>query len=97
MKTELRLIRTGDRNRRFHVRNKADDYLRSFISEINKVLEDYEKVHISREELGKKMASEISDIRSSIESGESNKEALLKAVISLQEKSKDLLKDPKRH
>ncbi len=97
LKTELKLIRTGDYQKRFHVRSKDDFYLRSFIMEVNKVLEDLEKVHTSKEELCKKIDSELLSIRSHIEKREITKEELIKAVISLQKKVEDLLKESIKH
>lgn len=93
LKTELKLIRTGSHHRRFHVRSKDDFYLRSFITEINKVLEDLEKISGSKEELHKKIDSELSNIKTIIERKEISKEELTKAVISFNKRVEDLLRE----
>jgi len=93
LKTELKLIRTGSHHKRFHVRSKDDFYLRSFITEINKVLEDLEKISGSKEELHKKIDSELSNIKTIIERKEISKEELTKAVISFNKRVEDLLRE----
>lgn len=93
LKTELKLMRTGSHHRRFHVRSKDDFYLRSFITEINKVLEDLEKISGSKEELHKKIDSELSNIKTIIERKEISKEELTKAVISFNKRVEDLLRE----
>lgn len=93
LKTELKLIRTGSHHRRFHVRTKDDFYLRSFITEINKVLEDVEKISGSKEELHKKIDSELSNIKTIIERKEISKEELTEAVISFNKSVEDLLRE----
>lgn len=93
LKTELKLIRTGSHHRRFHVRTKDDFYLRSFITEINKVLEDLEKISGFKEELHKKIDSELSNIKTIIERKEISKEELTKAVISFNKRVEDLLRE----
>ena len=93
LKTELKLIRTGNHHRRFHVRTKDDFYLRSFITEVNKVLEGLEEITGSKEELHKKINSELSNIKTIIERKEISKEELTEAVISFNKRVEDLLRE----
>ncbi|MDP3298298.1 MAG: hypothetical protein Q8N09_12065 [Thermodesulfovibrionia bacterium] len=93
LKTELKLIRTGNHHRRFHVRTKDDFYLRSFITEVNKVLEGLEEISGSKEELHKKINSELSNIKTIIERKEISKEELTEAVISFNKRVEDLLRE----
>ncbi len=97
LKTELKLIRTGAYQRRFHVRTKDDFYLRSFITEINKVLEDLEKIHLSKEELHKKIDYELSNIKALTEKKEISKEELTEAINLLNKRAEDLLKEGTKH
>ncbi len=93
LKTELKLIRTGSHHRRFHVRTKDDFYLRSFITEVNKILEGLEEITGSKEELHKKINSELSNIKTIIERKEISKEELTEAVISFNKRVEDLLRE----
>jgi nitrogen fixation/metabolism regulation signal transduction histidine kinase len=97
LKTELKLIRTGGHHRRFHVRSKDDFYLRSFITEVNKVLEDLEEISGSKEELHKKINSELSHIKTIIERKEISKEELRETVFSFKKRVEDLLRETQKN
>ena len=43
LKMEMRLILTGNYHRRLSMRNSDDFYIRSFVSEVNKMLGEFEK------------------------------------------------------
>ncbi len=57
--TEMRLIRSGDYHRRLHVRISDDIYIRSFVEEVNRILDDFEKVQMNKQALVKHLDSEL--------------------------------------
>ena len=48
LKMEMRLILTGNYHRRLSVRNSDDFYVRSFVLEVNKMLDEFEKKSFDR-------------------------------------------------
>ena len=95
LKTELKLIRTGEYHRRFHVRSRDDFYLRSFITEINKVLEEHENIYFTTEEIHKNIDSEISNVKSLLGRKDISKEELAEAITVLHDRVEDILKKHK--
>ncbi len=93
LKTELRIILSGDYQRRLCIRSKDDFYIRSFISEVDKLLDNLEEMHLFKNELYKNINSELVNIKSVIERREISKEELSEAIVSFLEKIEGLLKD----
>jgi nitrogen fixation/metabolism regulation signal transduction histidine kinase len=91
--TEMRLIRSGDYHRRLNVRTSDDIYIRSFIKEVNKILEKYDKVHKYNNKIIKHIDSELISIISIIEEGEASKEKLRENVLAFHRKLKSLAGD----
>ncbi len=92
LKTELRIILSGNLHQRLCIRSKDDLYIRSFILEVNKLLDNLKKTHLFKNKFHEKLDSELSNIKSLIEKKEISKEELREAIISLHEKVDDLLK-----
>lgn len=96
LKMELRIILSGNYHRRLCIRSNDDLYIRSFILEINKLLDSLEKMHLFKGEFRKNIDSELLNIKSLIERKEISKEELGEAIISLHKKVEDLLKVSKK-
>ena len=88
LKTEMRLIVTGDYHRRLNVRTSDDIYIRSFISEVNRILEDYARVRMCNDELIQYIDSELMHMISLIEEGEYSREKLREHVMGFHKKMK---------
>ena len=97
LKTEMRLIMSGERNRRLTVRKNDDIYIRSFIREVNKIIDEYEKTHNHREDIMNKMDSEFMGLMTAIEEEAASKEKMRETVLSFHKKlkngSEDVLPD----
>ncbi|MCK5138813.1 MAG: hypothetical protein KAQ85_03130, partial [Thermodesulfovibrionia bacterium] len=91
LKTELRIILSGDYHRRLSVRSKDDYYIRSFLVEIDKVLDELEKMYLFKKEICEKIDSELSEIKSLLEKKEISEEELRGAVLSFHKKVAGLL------
>ncbi|NOZ68517.1 MAG: hypothetical protein GXP46_04585 [Deferribacteres bacterium] len=90
LKTEIKLITSGDCHRRLKIRNNDDIYIRSFILEVNRLLDDFEKMHRCTESLIRHIDSELLNILSYIEEGEPSKEKLRETVLAFHKKLKAL-------
>ena len=90
LKTEIRLIVAGDYHRRLNVRTNDDLYIRSFISEVNKMLDNVETICNYKDNMNKEIDSELLKLISDIEKGESSKEQMRERVLSLHNKLKTL-------
>ena len=88
LKTEMRLIMSGDYKRRLNVRTNDDLYIKSFISEVNKLLNEFEKVHNHRENAIKQIESELLGIISELEERELSKEILRETILKCHKKLK---------
>jgi len=90
LKTEMRLIMTGDYNRRLNVRKQDDMYIKSFIIEANKMLDVLERAHLCKKDILGHFDSEFSGIIALVESGETSREKLRDALLSFHGKIKSL-------
>jgi signal transduction histidine kinase len=90
LNTEMRLIRSGDYHRRLNVRKDDDIYIRSFVQEVNKVLEEFDKVQQYKSELIEHTDSELLSIISLIEEGEPSKEKLREIILEFHKKAERL-------
>jgi len=86
LKTEIRLIEVGDYKRRLNVRTNDDIYIRSFVTEVNKLLDGFELMHKYRENINKEIDSELLKLLSDIEAGEPSKEKIRESIMALHNK-----------
>ncbi|MEF9438624.1 MAG: hypothetical protein L0922_07815 [Candidatus Mariimomonas ferrooxydans] len=93
LKVELKIILSGEYQRRLCTRTKDDLYVCSFILEVNKLLDNLEKMYNCNEGFRKKIDSDLSNMYSILEKKEISKEELRGAIISFREKVEGLLKD----
>lgn len=89
LKTEMRLIMSGEHQRRLTVRKNDDIYIRSFIREVNKIIDEYERTRNHREDLVNKMDSEFMGLITAIEEEAASKEKLRETVLSFHKKMKN--------
>ena len=90
LKMEMKLIGSGDYRRRLKIRNNDDIYIRSFVMEVNKLLDDVEKMHKYKEGLIRQVDTELIKVISDIEKNEASKEKLREAVLAFHKKLKSL-------
>jgi signal transduction histidine kinase len=90
LKSEIRLIIAGDYYRRLTVRKNDDVYIRSFIDEVNRILNELEKLHSYKEDIEKHIDAELLNFISLIEEGDHSREKLREAVLSFHKKVKSL-------
>ncbi len=90
LKTEIRLIVAGDYRRRLNVRTNDDIYIRSFVSEVNKMLDNVETMCNYRGNVNKEIDSELLKLISDIETGDPTKEQMRERVLSLHNKLTNL-------
>ncbi|MEW6603028.1 MAG: hypothetical protein AB1499_18800, partial [Nitrospirota bacterium] len=88
LNTEMRLIRSGEYHRRLSVRKNDDIYIRSFIKEVNMILEEYEKVTQYKRDLIRHIDSDLIEIITLIEEGENSRDKLREGVLSFHKKLK---------
>ncbi len=93
LNTEIRLIIAGEYHRRLIIRKNDDLYIRSFVSEVNKLLDEFEKTHHYKENIVKHIDSELLDIISSIEEGEPSREKLREIVLEFRKKIKNTVEE----
>ncbi len=92
LKTEMRIILSGDYHRRLCIRNNDDVYIRSFISEVNKVLDELEKMKLFKEELHANIDYELQNIVSLFENRDVSGEKQRETMIAFHEKVNTLFK-----
>ena len=93
LKTEIKLIGAGDYHRRLNIRTNDDIYIKSFIQEVNKLLDDFEQMHNYKEGLIRQVDSELINIISDIEKSEPSKGEVREAVLDFHKKLKSLAED----
>lgn len=86
LNTEMRLIRTGEYHRRLNVRNSDDIYIRSFVVEVNKVLESHEREHARKNDLIRAMEVELIRLIPLVEEGAASKERLREGILACHRK-----------
>ena len=96
LKTEIKLVRTGDYAKRLNIRNNDDMYLRTFVEEVNSILDELEKVQDCRERLNGDIENEFSALESAIEKGDATGEELKKVLVSFHEKAKTILDEDRQ-
>ena len=90
LKTEIRLIISGNYHKRLRLRKNDDIYISSFVSEVNNILEEFEKLKRNEKDMIKYMDSELMGIISLIEEGEASREKLREKVLECHKKLKSL-------
>lgn len=90
LKTEMRLIRTGEYHRRLNLRKNDDIYIRSFIKEVNMILEEYEKMHQYKEDMIKRIDGEMLNIISAIQEEKHSAETLKERILEFHRKLKSI-------
>jgi len=88
LNTEMRLIRSGEYHRRLGVRKSDDIYIRSFIKEVNMILEACEKEQQYKKELIKHIDSDLMSIISLIEEGEPSRGKCRERVLAFHKRIK---------
>jgi len=91
LKTEIKLVRTGDYCKRLNIRSNDDIYLRTFVEDVNSILNELEKVQDCRERLAVHIETEMTALASVIEKGDATGEELKTALVSFQEKAKSII------
>jgi signal transduction histidine kinase len=86
LKTDMRMIRSGEYHRRLHLRKSDDIYIRSFVKEVNVMLDEYEHLQKYRADLTKNIDSELIRIISLIEEGEASRDKLRENVLAFHKK-----------
>ncbi len=90
---EMDQINTGNYHKRLRLRKKDDSHLRTFISNVNKVLEEFERTRFSKEEILKNIDAELSKTVSIGEGGEALEEKQREAILSVHKKVKSMLEE----
>lgn len=96
LKTEIRLILAGDYGRRLNVRVKDDVYIKSFIAQINKLLDRIENMHRCQKDMVNKFDTELLDILSDIEEKEGSREKLRDSLLTLHKKIRHIAEKQNR-
>jgi len=96
LKMEIRLILAGDYQRRFRVRGSDDFYIRSFITDLNKILDSSEATCLDKKTFRQNIDSELLRIMSLIEKEDTTKEKLREALLSFHERIESLLGNNKK-
>jgi hypothetical protein len=94
LKTDIRLIVSGDYQRRLKIRQNDDIYIRSFLIEVNNLLDDFEKMHNYKENVVKYIDMEILDMISAIEEGGPSKEKLREEILYFHKRIKNMSEEP---
>ena len=92
LKMEMRLILTGNYHRRLSVRASDDFYVRSFVLEVNKMLDEFEKKSFDKEGFRKTIDSELLHVMALVEKENVSKDKLRESLLSFHEKMESLLK-----
>jgi len=92
LKMEIKLILGGNYHRRLSVRNSDDFYVRSFVLEVNKLLDEVEKKSFDKDGFRKSIDSELLHVMALIEKEHVSKDKLREALLSFHEKLESLLK-----
>lgn len=92
LKMEMRLILAGDYNRRLHLRARDDIYIRSFIEEVNTLLNELEKSVLFKEELARITDSKLLSIISALGEEEVPRRQILENIESCRNTIQELQK-----
>ncbi len=95
LKTEMKLIQSGDYCKRLNVRDNDDLYIKSFLMEVNKLLDELEKTDNCRKDLAKCVDSELLNILDLIDKGDGSNEELREAVQAFHKKTRNKIVEVK--
>ncbi len=93
LKTELRVIQSGEYHRRLCIRTRDDIYLKSFIQEVDKILDTLEKAIYFKKELYNDINSELSRIKTLTEKEDISQEELKEKISLSYKKIRSVLKN----
>lgn len=92
LKMQMRVIRSGDHQKRLTVRTHDDIYIRSFILEVNRLIDSLETMHAVQKELLQKIRKDLAHLRSLSDGSNIPQEDLRNALGSFSEKIEMLLR-----
>lgn len=92
LKMEIRIILGGEYSRRLHIRAKDDIYIKSFIEELNRLLNEFERMHLLKQELIQSVEADLEALYSCISSRDMSREELVKCIQSCRINAGELLK-----
>lgn len=96
LKMEMKLILSGDYSRRLKVRVNDDFYIKSFITDVNKLVERFEGKCIEKNTFRQNINAELMNILSLIEKEDAPKEKLKDAALKFHRKVESLLVENKK-
>ncbi len=92
LKMEIRLILGGNYSGKLKIRKRDDPYIKSFIEEINHLLNEFEKMHLLKESLIKTVDEDLEALSDSLNTRSMTKEELLETIESCRNKTRETLK-----
>jgi nitrogen fixation/metabolism regulation signal transduction histidine kinase len=92
LKMEMKIILAGNYHRRLNIRTSDDFYIKSFISEMNKVLDEFERKSFDKEGFRKTIDAELLHVMALTEKEHVSKDKLREALLSFHKKMEALLK-----
>jgi len=90
LKTEMRLILAGEYGRRLRIRKNDDIYIRSFVDQVNEVLERLQELHNCNQKLIREIESELLNLISKIEEHGITKDQMRSDILMLHKKIKEM-------
>jgi len=90
LKTEMRLILSGEYHRRLRIRKNDDIYIRSFIDQVNEVLERLQKISDTNARLIREVESELLNLISKIEEHNTSRDEIRREVLRLSRKIREI-------
>jgi len=91
LKIEIRRILGGEYANRLYVRKQDDPYIRSFIEEVNRILDRFEQLHAVQESIRRKADSIVMTAIAGLEKQEITKEEQRRQLIALHTVLKEML------
>ncbi|GAB4389017.1 MAG: hypothetical protein Kow0025_11810 [Thermodesulfovibrionales bacterium] len=91
LRMEIGFIKGGDYHRRLRVRGNDDMYIRSFIAEVNNILEEFERIHRFKQEMHKSIDLELMGVIAVMEDDSVPKDVKRQAVMKFHRNIKDIL------
>ncbi len=92
LKMEIRIILGGNYSGKLKMRKRDDPYIKSFIEEINHLLNEFEKMHLLKESLIKTVDEDLEALSGSLGIRDMTKEELLQTIESCRNKTRETLK-----
>ncbi len=92
LKMEMRIVLAGNFSGRLKIRKKDDLYIKSFLEEVNHLLNEFEKMHVLKENLIKTVDEDLEALSGHLGSQDMTKEELLQTIETCRNKTKETLK-----